>query len=593
MWACLTVGLCRVHCVGSFIWDVSTGRALHKIKNHAGAIFRVDWNKLDPSLIATSSADHKCIVQTVEGKPVRVYLHPREVYGCHWSPFNKDLLATGCHDGMVRVYNASVDSGEPVRVLGGHRRRVFNTVWSPLLPNVLASGSDDRTVRVWNISSGQSRLLSGHTNNVRALVWSCEIPYILLSGSWDGSIRVWDTRTTECLRVVTDHHADVYGLDAHPARPFVFASSSRDTSLRFWILGSVGERLKLRAVLGDDWGGLLGDIPDDGNVPVSTPTALYGAASRDLRSDLAAVESSGDPLARLERVFAFFCDAAGLREFFSLARTIRNGTSGPEGMTVQHSQDIVGLARATAAKYQSTRMRRGIGLGAMKRDERQRMAAKHYLHVGDVAKYCDIMVQLKQWEHALAVAPAAGLKYWQALAARYAQHLNEAESDKAVPFLVATRDVGALTRFYEERGQFDMATLVAQAAAEGLLDSIPAFAASGEADGDGGSSTGTGAGAGAGAGAGSGHAAVGSAAPASGQGGSAAAVGASSRAFGAAEVQRLSKAIAGHHQVRSTTVMAACAHLAVSGVARLAAGRRGTVRGLTRTFVVDHAPPSR
>ena len=129
-------------------------------------------------------------MQTVEGKPFRTYQHPQEVYGCHWSPFNKNLLATGCHDGLVRVYDTSVVTGEPIRVLSGHRRRVFNTIWSPLLPNVLASGSDDRTIRVWNISSGHPTLLSGHTNNVRALVWSREVPYILLSGSWDGSIGI-------------------------------------------------------------------------------------------------------------------------------------------------------------------------------------------------------------------------------------------------------------------------------------------------------------------------------------------------------------------------------------------------------------------
>ncbi len=171
-------------------------------------------------------------------------------------------------------------------------------------------------------------VLSGHTHNVRALVWHYEIPWLLLSGSWDGTIRVWDIRgasttastasgsgstttstsasgaisgsgsisgsdhhhhpsatttsashgsattststsgaTTiagQCVAVVYDHHADVYGLASHPLRPFVFASSSRDTSLRFWGMDEVlwwggrGRGVALRCVGPGRWVGWLG-----------------------------------------------------------------------------------------------------------------------------------------------------------------------------------------------------------------------------------------------------------------------------------------------------------------------------------------------
>jgi len=46
---------------------------------------------------------------------------------------------------------------------------------------------------------------------------------------------VWDIRGTGCcLRVVLDHHADVYDLCCHATRPFLLTSTSRDTTLRVW-----------------------------------------------------------------------------------------------------------------------------------------------------------------------------------------------------------------------------------------------------------------------------------------------------------------------------------------------------------------------
>ena len=48
------------------------------------------------------------------------------------------------------------------------------------------------------------------------------------------------------VQAVLDHYADVYGLDSHPSRPFVYASSSRDTTLRFWTLHGEADLLKVR-----------------------------------------------------------------------------------------------------------------------------------------------------------------------------------------------------------------------------------------------------------------------------------------------------------------------------------------------------------
>ncbi len=250
-----------------YIWDTETGIPVKKMHHHTKAVYRVDWNKNNTDLLVSSSGDCTCCVFTREGQILYTLRHPDIVYGCEWSPFDPTYLVTGCKDGEVRVYNTADleesnqskrgQKAKPMQVFHGHSRKVFNTVWSPLLPGTLASGSDDLTIRVWQQSSSDRslsslislisqsllsplisrslfnshalRVLKGHTDNVRALVWNSELAHILMSGAWDGTIRLWDVMQSVCLRVVSDHHADVYGLQVctlHLIPPHNYLTSS-------------------------------------------------------------------------------------------------------------------------------------------------------------------------------------------------------------------------------------------------------------------------------------------------------------------------------------------------------------------------------
>lgn len=133
--------------------------------------------------------------------------------------------------------------------LTGHKGKVANLNWSPHFEDVLASTGDDGTIRVWNVQSKMCKVLVGHDDNTRAVAWNHEIPWILVSGSWDCSIRVWDIRTCSTIYIMNHHIADIYGIDSHPARPFIYTSCSRDTTIRQWALNGFIHSIKLRLVL--------------------------------------------------------------------------------------------------------------------------------------------------------------------------------------------------------------------------------------------------------------------------------------------------------------------------------------------------------
>ena len=75
--------------------------------------------------------------------------HKSIVYGVAWSPFNKNIIVTGCRDSIVRLYDIT-KSECPVKTFKGHKSSVFNVVWHPQFDYILASGSDDFTIRIWD-----------------------------------------------------------------------------------------------------------------------------------------------------------------------------------------------------------------------------------------------------------------------------------------------------------------------------------------------------------------------------------------------------------------------------------------------------------
>lgn len=61
-----------------------------------------------------------CFVHQVGGPKgilVQSYKHPGPAYGCDWR--NDSLLATGCEDGRVRIFNVNKSGKEPQVELKG------------------------------------------------------------------------------------------------------------------------------------------------------------------------------------------------------------------------------------------------------------------------------------------------------------------------------------------------------------------------------------------------------------------------------------------------------------------------------------------
>lgn len=140
-----------------------------------------------------------------------------------------------------------------------------------------------------------------------------------------------------CIRVILDHHADVYGIASHPERPFFFASASRDITLRFWRADVLTPDLTMRSIISKDWGkdGVVGNWRDFANP--GTRLMMCGSSSKAAAS---AISLAKDDAARAAIVANFICQPDGLEEVLSLAAA--QGSKVPEitNMRVVHGMSL-------------------------------------------------------------------------------------------------------------------------------------------------------------------------------------------------------------------------------------------------------------
>lgn len=139
------------------MWDAAKGKVLSKIRSEAcKQIYRVDWNTQSEDLIAFGSTEGICYIVRIKNKSdmefYKKLVHEATVYGVMWCPWNKNMLATGCQDTLVRLFDFS-KGDVPVHTFRGHKGPVFNVLWHPHFDYILASGSDDGTVRVWDANT--------------------------------------------------------------------------------------------------------------------------------------------------------------------------------------------------------------------------------------------------------------------------------------------------------------------------------------------------------------------------------------------------------------------------------------------------------
>ncbi|KAG5447380.1 Denticleless [Clonorchis sinensis] len=116
-------------------------------------------------------------------------------FACDFSPTFSDLILIAQEDGLVHLYNTSLEGAVAfIQDYEAHANAVFDVKWLPS-GSAFLTASGDQSIRLIDAEQGiVQQQFFGHTMSVRSLALMPSDSNIFASASRDGSIRLWDLR---------------------------------------------------------------------------------------------------------------------------------------------------------------------------------------------------------------------------------------------------------------------------------------------------------------------------------------------------------------------------------------------------------------
>ncbi|OQR96839.1 hypothetical protein ACHHYP_13205 [Achlya hypogyna] len=263
---------------------------------------------------------------------------PSEVFCTRFSP-DGTLLAAGCGDGAIRIFNVAngalaytlmqphhnygfgmpctalrfrplasssktknvllavnsngsvehwhITSGKCLHAITDEQNQLYALDYRPDGAMFATSGKD-HTIRVYDeatktevlaMKGGHGTLTAGHSNRVFSVKFHPLDEHTIVSGGWDNTVQIWDTRAGHSVRGIYGPHIAGDAIDVNGRNEILTGSWRPESPLELWDYGS-GKRLAA--------------IPWNQSALKGEPCFLYAAQfSKDPRSRLIAAGGSG------------------------------------------------------------------------------------------------------------------------------------------------------------------------------------------------------------------------------------------------------------------------------------------------------------
>ncbi|MBT6918976.1 MAG: protein kinase [Planctomycetaceae bacterium] len=224
-----------LHAVANFQHDET-------MTKHRRRVFSVSYAKSGDVLASAGEDGSARLWHRGKNEQGSIIRHPGRVFCVAFSADGENpILATGCEDGVVRVFNSS---GTLIQSFDEHQGQVNAIVWNQNaeLSWNLASASADGTVRLWRLpevlwegepflAESLAVLQSGGTK-----IWSLDsVPDepLLIAGTENGKVILWSGGAAMPLGTLDGHHAPVWSVSVGPAGSQLW-TGGWDGTVRRW-----------------------------------------------------------------------------------------------------------------------------------------------------------------------------------------------------------------------------------------------------------------------------------------------------------------------------------------------------------------------
>lgn len=150
----------------------------------------------------------------------------------------RNVLAAGCEDGAVRLFNIEFDELELLHVLDKQEFRVLSLAWSHDDANIV-TGSTDSTIRLYDTKSKRivSRISTDRLRDRSTLIWSIHLTkdMTIITGNSLGQTQFWDANVGTLLQGFKSHEADVLAICVNAKEDTIYSSGvdSRIVEFKF------------------------------------------------------------------------------------------------------------------------------------------------------------------------------------------------------------------------------------------------------------------------------------------------------------------------------------------------------------------------
>ncbi|XP_067941565.1 E3 ubiquitin-protein ligase COP1-like [Watersipora subatra] len=180
------------------MWDPFTASKTHVYQEHEKRCWCVDFNKMNPRLMASGSDDSKVKIWSTNSSRSILSIDAQANVCCvKFNPSSSYHLAFGAADHCVHYYDLRKLT-EPLLTFKGHLKAVSYAKF--LNGSEIVSASTDGQLKLWNVNKGTSvvRTFQGHLNEKNFVGLASDSDFIAC-GSEDNSLCIYYKEFTKVL----------------------------------------------------------------------------------------------------------------------------------------------------------------------------------------------------------------------------------------------------------------------------------------------------------------------------------------------------------------------------------------------------------